>query len=119
MPISKHYRKSHLVVTITGELSGRFVTAIKEEFQHIHLEINDVLLLDVANMTAIDSSGIGLLVYIFKRIKPRNQHMILLGLKGQPKRIVKMAHIDRTIDCFDSLECFLAQQTTANCEDSL
>jgi anti-anti-sigma factor len=117
MQISKYYRNTHLVVTITGEFSCRFIPDIREEFQHIHIEINDVLLLDVSNMTAIDSSGVGLLVFIFKRIKPRNQRMVLLGLNGQPKRVIKMAHIDQTIDCFDSLELFLARQSTTDCEE--
>lgn len=111
MKMTKSYCHNHLVVTLKGQFVGETVMDHRQAFEYISLEVDNTVLFDLSKTEYIDSSGIGMLVYIYKRIKPRKLKIVLVGLNGQPKRLVEMLHINRLIECADSLAHFMDRQT--------
>lgn len=57
----------------------------------------DVVNLDCSNMRFIDSSGIGAIVYLYKRLKRRNSQLTLSGVSGQPLKLMTMLRVNQTI----------------------
>ena len=109
MPITRTSYNDHLIIAFKGRLDVRFIQAQREVLEQLPSQINSTVLFDLSGIDFIDSSGIGFLVYIFKRIKPQNYAMAIIGLNGQPRDTVEMLRINRMIDCADTLEDFEKQ----------
>ena len=71
------------------------------------------IIFDLSGTEFIDSSGIGFLVFMLKRLRPKNRTIHILGLNGQPKKVVQMLRINRMIRC---LNC-LSELKTTSAED--
>lgn len=53
--------------------------------------------LDFSEVTFMDSSGIGAIVYLYKRIKASDRNLEIVGVNGQPLEIMRNLRIDQTI----------------------
>ncbi len=53
--------------------------------------------LNLALVDFIDSSGIGALVFLYKRLHGKSRKLTLTGVKGQPLELLKFLRIDRSI----------------------
>ncbi len=106
MPITRSSYNDHLIIAFKGKLDVRFIQAQREVLEQLPSQINGTVLFDLSGIDFIDSSGIGFLVYIYKRIKPQKYSMAILGLTGQPRDTVEMLRINRMIDCADTLADF-------------
>ncbi len=107
MVVTKSVCNSHLMLSVEGYFTASNIVSARQTFEQVPLEVDNTLLFDLSKTELIDSSGIGMLVFIFKRIKHRKQSMVLLGLHGQPRHLFNKLQIDRFIQCQDSLESFL------------
>lgn len=56
--------------------------------------VNDVKI-DLSALTYIDSSGLGTLVTINKRIKEKNGRLVLTGAQGLPYELIKRTRLDK------------------------
>ncbi len=106
MPIQRAYHNDHLIVSISGRFDARFIQDKRENLDLLLGEVKDVILFDLSNADFIDSSGIGFLVYMYKRIKPKKQDMAILGANGQPKDIIEMLRINRMISCVTTMAAY-------------
>jgi anti-sigma B factor antagonist len=55
---------------------------------------------DLAGLTLIDSTGVGVLISLFKRLRALEGHVYFAGLTGQPKEIFRLLRLDRSLDLF-------------------
>jgi len=53
------------------------------------------LRIDLSGLTYIDSSGLGTLVTINKRIKEKNGRLVLAGAQGLPLDLIKRIRLDK------------------------
>ena len=106
MPITTSASNDNLIISIKGRMDARFIAEKRNELELLPQEIVSDVLFDLSCTDFIDSSGIGFLVYIFKRLKPQGRRMAILGLNGQPKDVIKMLRIDQMINCVDTIEQF-------------
>jgi len=53
------------------------------------------LRMDLSGLTYIDSSGLGTLVTINKRVKEKNGRLVLTGAQGLPLDLIKRTRLDR------------------------
>ncbi len=53
------------------------------------------LRMDLSKLTYIDSSGLGTLVTINKRIKEKNGRLVLTGAQGLPLELIKRTRLDK------------------------
>ena len=106
MPITTSASNENLIISIKGRMDARFITEKRQELELLPQEIVSDVLFDLSCTDFIDSSGIGFLVYIYKRLKPQNRKMGIVGLNGQPKEVIKMLRIDKMINCVDTVEEF-------------
>lgn len=106
MPITHSSYNDNLIIAVTGRMDARFIQEQREVLEKLPKQIDSDVLFDLSSADFIDSSGIGFLVYLYKRLKPQNYALTILGLNGQPLDTVKMLRIDRMINCVNTLADF-------------
>ena len=53
------------------------------------------LRMDLSGLTYIDSSGLGTLVTINKRVQEKNGRLVLMGARGLPMDLIKRTRLDK------------------------
>ncbi len=85
-------------IKLTGEMDAHGCSQIGNELeriidativQHISLDINDV--------TFLDSSGVGVIVFLFKRLKSSGGSLEINNVNGQPKELIKLLRVASVI----------------------
>ncbi|MGL4602162.1 MAG: STAS domain-containing protein [Plesiomonas sp.] len=94
------------VMTISGELDAMYVSEQRETFETLAIQDNNVLI-DLSEVHFIDSSGIGALVFLYKRLKAKSFTLALICVQGQPRELLKLLHIDNTIECHSTIKDFI------------
>lgn len=70
---------------------------IRESFEDLLMDKGQLVVVDLSLTEFIDSSGIGAIIYLFKRLKSQQRVLQLYGVHGQPRRILTMLRVDRAI----------------------
>jgi len=73
---------------MTDDMDAAFLTAIRDDLERLSTADQDVVL-DVSDVTFIDSSGIGGIVFLYKRLATQGHKLRLQGLSGQPLQMLK------------------------------
>ncbi len=79
----------------TGPLKGE-VVAIAESGQ---LRV----VVDLAALEYIDSTGVGVLISLFKRVRMLGGNVFFTGLGGQPREVFRLLRLERALDVFPSV----------------
>lgn len=95
-----------LVITISGELDALAVKKLEPIMEPLPGLYKNVLL-DLRDISFIDSTGIGAIVFIFKRLQGHDATLRLICGNGQPRDLLSLLRIDRTIPCLRSLDEYL------------
>lgn len=85
------------IIYLTGPFDAFAVDARKAEFEALSGKVKKGVVLNMAGVTFLDSSGVGALVFLFKRLAANGCTLSLVGLQNQPLRLIKLLRIDRTI----------------------
>ena len=93
-----------LIVTLPNDFSGLSVDQYREQFDDLASTDKTTVVLDFGATEFIDSSGIGAMVYLYKRIEKRGVQLLLLKVAGQPDKLMKLLRVDRTITFVDDLK---------------
>lgn len=94
MSLILHSKNRTLTVKVKGELDLVTAHHFREKADRALEEISGLyLILDLAKVTFIDSSGLGVILGRFRKIKAKGGQMILVGLTGNTRRILEMAGI--------------------------
>ncbi len=86
-----------LVVKLCGEMDALGCTKIRTELEQITDTKNINVSLDLSQVNFLDSSGIGAIVFLYKRLKAQGRTLIIVGVQGQPQELMKLLRIDRAI----------------------
>ncbi|MCV6612569.1 MAG: STAS domain-containing protein [Amphritea sp.] len=85
-----------LSLTIEGSLDALAVETLRPQFDALVQDETDVVInMDKAEF--IDSSGIGAIVFLFKRLRALDRNLSLAGVHGQPLELMKHLRIDQSI----------------------
>lgn len=87
-----------LIIKLNGEMDALGCTEIRPELERIiNNERHVHILLDLNHVSFLDSSGIGVIVFLYKRLKARGQDLKLVQVHGQPKELMDLLRIDSAI----------------------
>ena len=89
---------------IRGQLSS-LVDASAEKTMRVVVEL--------ADLKWIDSSGVGALVSLYKRVRLGGGDVKVAGLSGQPKEIFRLLRLEAAFEVFDSVEEAASRLRTA------
>ena len=96
---------SDLTIALQGEFDALACKQIRPEFELIANDNHRKnVILDLSNVTFLDSSGIGAIVFLFKRIRVQGYELTLSNVQGQPKELITLLRIDSAISVIDTTE---------------
>ena len=85
------------LISLPSDFSGLAVDGFKDQFEEVAHGKQQSVVLDFSSTTFIDSSGIGAMVFLYKRIEKKGQKLSLLNVSGQPHKLMSLLRVDKTI----------------------
>lgn len=97
MSITMEQLDSYSLIKMTGSVDAHLAPKIREFFDELLESSNKNVLIDFSETLHIDSSGIGAIVYLFKRLHRKGLTVEFIGLQRQPLRKIRALHLDDII----------------------
>ena len=94
---TQHHQQDDVIFNITGYFDAQSVTTLESDFLSLVEESNDRIVLDLKLVDFMDSSGIGSIVFLYKKLKAQNRELVLSGVNGQPARLIQSLRVDKAI----------------------
>ncbi len=94
----KHTRTdngSETVLAIEGTLDAVTASELRTVVDEIVNEQRKEVTLDLSALRLIDSSGVGVIVSLFKRVRAHGGGVRIVGLRDQPRAIFRLLRLDR------------------------
>jgi anti-sigma B factor antagonist len=84
-------------VRIEGELDAVTVTELRPFIDELVEKKHPRIVVDLSGLRLIDSSGVGALVFLYKKSKEYGGGVTVHGLCDQPMSIFKLLRLDRVL----------------------
>ena len=82
--------------SVQGSLDAASVTTLKDDFEALAGEGKDVVL-DLSKTDFLDSSGVGAIVFLYKRLTASGRRLELQGVDGQPLRLLEFLRVTSVV----------------------
>ena len=102
-------REGVTVLTLAGNLDASTSAGLKKAVVALTDEGKTRVAVDLTKLTLIDSTGVGVLISLFKRARAAGGAVHFAGLTGQPKEIFRLLRLDRSLDLHPSTDDALAK----------
>lgn len=91
-------KNNDLFIALSGEMDAYGCSQIGSDLEKIlDKEVIQHIYLDIGKVTFLDSSGIGVIVFLFKRLKSSGGSLELNNVNGQPKELIKLLRVGSVI----------------------
>ncbi|MDO4563773.1 MAG: anti-sigma factor antagonist [Clostridia bacterium] len=111
MPTEFREKGDALIVSLSGEVDQYAAAILKRK---IDLEIEATrkkrLIFDLAKVTFMDSSGIGLIIGRYRLLSPIGGRIYLCGATRRVKKIVEISGLKKIAKCCRSVDCALKKE---------
>ena len=84
-----------VTLKISGELDAVTVVDLRPEIERIVAEHGAKVIVDLSALRLIDSSGVGAIVSLFKRVRAEGGQFEVTGVQGQPLMIFQVLKLDQ------------------------
>jgi anti-sigma B factor antagonist len=84
---------SHLL--IEGQLDAVSVSDLRVELDKLVAKRPTAVEVDLSRLRMIDSSGVGALVSLYKRVRAHGGDVVIKGIRDQPLAIFQLLKLDR------------------------
>ena len=97
-------REGVTVLSLHGNLDAATAAGLKKEVVVLTDAGKVRVAVDLAKLTLIDSTGVGVLISLFKRARAAGGTVHFAGLVGQPKEIFRLLRLDKSLDLHPTLD---------------
>jgi len=95
-----------IILKIATDLDTENVVSLQPRLEALVDEHAENIILDFTNVTFIDSTGIGAIVFLFKRLTSQRRTLSLLKVSGQPYKLMTMLRVENAIPFIENItEC--------------
>lgn len=99
-----------LDAALAPELKSQFVVLIEAEKKRY-------LIIDLSQVDAMDSSGLGALLMAHRQTSAHNGFAAFIGVRGKVKDLIKMAGLDKQLNIFSSVQDVINSIETVETDD--
>ena len=92
------------MIVVRGSLDITNLDSLKSEVTAIEESRVRKVVVDLHGLRQIDSSGVGVITSLFKRIGKTGGQVRLAGVTGQPQAVFKVLGFDKAFDVCDTVE---------------
>ncbi|RHW35830.1 anti-sigma factor antagonist [Lysinibacillus yapensis] len=96
--IQFHKNENILIGFIEGEIDIHTAPILKDELESIVLSDGMILELDLSKVIYMDSSGLGVIVALYKRVIKENVYLKLVNLSQRILRMFKITGLSELMD---------------------
>jgi anti-sigma B factor antagonist len=89
-------------LAIEGELDAVTVSDLRPDLEKLVKGRPTVVEVDLSTLRMVDSSGVGALVSLYKRVRAQGGSVVIKGLRDQPLAIFRLLRLDRVMLNADS-----------------
>ena len=104
MELSTTTEGDTLRVVIKGEFDAKTVPQARPTLESATDSSPKKVVVDLSDLRLIDSTGVGGIVALFKRVRASGGQFKVLGVRGQPRSIFQLLCLDRVFDLEDVAE---------------
>ena len=97
----------HKVISISGEVDLYNVSELKKALFSVTDGSYSSVVVDLKDVNYMDSSGIGALVAVQKKMRPHNGKFALMNIHDDVLNILKLATLDKFFTIYESEEDLL------------
>ncbi len=98
------------VLTPSGILDSTKAGEIRNQVERALESNTKVLLMDLKDTTFVDSSGLGTLVSVLKKVRSSSGEMYVCSINPQIKMLFELTSMDRVFTIFEDREAFEASR---------
>ncbi|MCA9624975.1 MAG: STAS domain-containing protein [Myxococcales bacterium] len=95
MKLEKTVDGDTILLSISGELDSLTAPDVRTTFDEIVEAKPSKVSLDLSKLRVIDSSGVGAIVSLFKRLRNEGAEFAVQGVQGQPLSIFKVLRLNK------------------------
>ena len=92
------------LLIVRGDLDAKSASELKPEIVKIGDSNAKKVVVDLDQLTLIDSSGVGVLISLFKRVRSGGGQVCFAGVQAQPKEVFRLLRLDRSLDICATVE---------------
>jgi anti-sigma B factor antagonist len=92
------------VIELAGDIDLHRVSGIHHELLGVVREQPAKLIIDLAGVSYMDSSGVGMLVDVFRRVNNFNGFMALVGPNARVRNLFEITKLDRFFKIYPTLD---------------
>lgn len=100
----KHDIQDITVFALRGNLDALTAPTLKKELENLLANRRIHVVFDLSGLELIDSSGVGAIVGLFKRVRTLQGDVKIAQLRGQPAEIFKLLRLNRAFEIFESID---------------
>lgn len=101
---NKQERGGVTIFSLEGNLDALTAPSLKKEIEALLAARRINVVFDLQGLELIDSSGVGAIVSLFKRVRTLQGDVKIARLGGQPAEIFKLLRLDRAFEIFDTID---------------
>ena len=98
MQLAQTLQGNTVMFTISGNLDAMTCLEVREQFEEALATTPEIVVVDLSGLRLIDSSGVGAIVWLFKRIRGAGGTFEIRGVTGQPLSIFKVLRLDKVFE---------------------
>lgn len=84
-------------LAIEGELDAVSVSELRPDLEKLVKSKPTSVEVDLSSLRMVDSSGVGALVSLYKRVRAQGGSVVIKGLRDQPLAIFRLLRLDRVM----------------------
>lgn len=100
--ISVREKGNHKIISIAGEVNLYSVSQLRKDIMSLVDESVPSLVIDMKDLTHMDSSGIALLANLQKRIKSNNGQFSMINVNNDINNVLKLAALDKFFNILET-----------------
>jgi anti-sigma B factor antagonist len=104
MDIEISSRGVHTIVNLNGDFDYYNIDKIRKPIYDLVKEKKISIIFDLLNVRNIDSSAIGLLFTLYKKVKAYNGSVGVVNINDDAYDLLKIATLDMLIDIYNSVD---------------
>jgi len=103
MKVSSEQREKYILISVKGTLSIENISPF-ETLVNKYVEQKTHILLELSDLTFIDSSSLGIIVVYYTKSEKNNKHFALLNINNDIMQMFKITGLDKRIKIFNDLD---------------
>ena len=85
-----------------ARFDAKLATSFRQTIEEVQSELKPNILLDISQVTFMDSSGLGAVMAVYKLL--RDKQIAVVGAKQPVRELFKLTRMDRLIKTYDTVE---------------